>query len=369
MTIFYYFKEMQTPMYQWQRTNFIDELERNGHKIITFNPLNYRNVEEANEKVLIEVGLVKNIDLFMTCDDQDVIYPETISSINQKGIPTCLICWDNLEVPYKQKKIAPLFDIIWLTSRETQYLFEKWGCKNIIYQTYAANPHTYKAYNDGVQINSVGFIGSPYGSRVNVINELILDRIPCRVYSDSLFVKGYNSSINGKKEIDVTDLTVKALRYLKFSIGRKVLYSTIINKLRKNVRLNVDSEYFEKCYSVSDTEMCKLYSEMALSLNISALRDTYILKTPIPKVHLRTFEIPMCGGLQFTQFFPEITEYFENDKEIILFNSREEMIDKAKYYLDPKNESEVKQMKKAARVRAEKDHTWITRFNRVFNSL
>jgi hypothetical protein len=36
MNIFYFFKELDTPMYQWQRTNLIDELIRNGHKVKTF---------------------------------------------------------------------------------------------------------------------------------------------------------------------------------------------------------------------------------------------------------------------------------------------------------------------------------------------
>lgn len=30
MNIFYFFKELQTPMYQWQRIHFFDELERGG---------------------------------------------------------------------------------------------------------------------------------------------------------------------------------------------------------------------------------------------------------------------------------------------------------------------------------------------------
>ena len=43
------------------------------------------------------------------------------------------------------------------------------------------------------------------------------------------------------------------------------------------------------------------------------------------------------------------------------------MIDKAKFYLDKKNERLVSSMKNAARLRAEKEHTWTRRFNVVFN--
>lgn len=75
----------------------------------------------------------------------------------------------------------------------------------------------------------------------------------------------------------------------------------------------------------------------------------------------------MSGGLEFASYTDEISNYFEEDKEIVLYHSKEEMIDKAKFYLDKKNERLVSSMKNAARLRAEKEHTWTRRFNVVFN--
>lgn len=353
-------------MYQWQRTNHIDELKRAGHEIVTFNPFDYHNMDEANEKAIEMLDNISGVDLFLACDDQTVIYPETVKEVSKRGIPTCLICWDNIELPYKQKKIAPLFDVVWLTSLETKYLFERWGCKKIVFQTYAANPYRYKAYLDLEEIHTVGFIGSPYGSRTNTLNDLLENGIKCDLYSESFFRKGYNTSMGGNKKFDAKDVYIKASRYLRFPIGRKVLYSTILNKFKKGSNLHLSSKFVELHHSVSDEDMCKLYSSFTLSLNISALRDTYILKKPIPKIHLRTFEIPMSGGLEFTSYNPEIASYFEDGKEIVLYHDKDEMIDKAKYYLNPKHESEVVRMKKAARARAERDHTWINRFNNIF---
>lgn len=369
MTVFYYFKELDTPMYQWQRSHLIDELEREGHSFITYNPLNYRDMDEANECVIEEIAKLKKVDLFLACDDQDVIYRETVERIKGLGIPTCLICWDNLELPYKQKKIAPAFDIVWITSKETQYLFEKWGCKNIIFQTYAANPYVYKPVTDNTTIPSIGFIGSPYGSRTNIINDLLQHAIPCNIYSNALFDKGYNSSVGGEMRVDITDIMVKASRYVRFPIGRKVLYSTILNKFHREKKLLEDSPYINKFRSVDQNTMCKLYSTFTISINMSELRDTYILKHPIHKIHLRTFEIPMCGGLQFTSYNDEIASYFEEDKEIVLYRSKEEMIDKAKYYLNPENTDRIIPMKVAARCRAENEHTWTKRFETIFNCI
>ena len=85
MNIFYFFKELDTPMYQWQRTNLIDELIRNGHKVKTFNPLDYQSIEEANAITVPSIKKWGKCDLFLTCDDQDTIFKETVEEINLKS--------------------------------------------------------------------------------------------------------------------------------------------------------------------------------------------------------------------------------------------------------------------------------------------
>ena len=366
MKILYYFRELNTPMYYWQRIHFFDELKHNNIKIVSFNPLNYSSYNEANEMVIKEIKST-HYDLFLTCVDQSFLYPETITEISKIGIPTCLICWDNLELPYKHKEIAPLFDLVWLTSFETKYLFEKWNCKKVIFQPYAANPYAFRPHWDK-PIPNIGFIGSPYGSRTNKINLLTKNGIPTIIYSDSLFNKNYNSSV-GIKQFDIFDIGIKFSRYLRFPIGRKVLYTTLKNRFFMKERELVDNEKLIKHPSVDDEEMHCLYSNLSLSLNISELRDTYVSKQPIHKIHLRAFEIPMCGGLEIASYSEELARYFEQDKEIIMYQSDEEFIDKCKFFLSDKNQSLIMPMKIAARKRAERDHTWSKRFEKVFRAL
>ncbi|MCH5326427.1 MAG: glycosyltransferase [Duncaniella sp.] len=370
MKIFYYFLEYPTPMYRWQHDNLIDELRRAGHEVVTFNPALYPTPAQANEAALAQLRASAGWHLFMSCDDQHILLPDTVRAVAAMGIPTLLIAWDNLELPYKQRRIAPLFDAVWLTSHETAYLFEKWGCRNIIFLPYAANPFTYTPAPAAPPRRSVVFVGSPYGSRTNKINHLTASGIPVDIYSNALSSPTYNSSVKGQaKRFDPADIAVKASRYLRFPIGRQVLWSTILNKLKRDAPLCIDSPLLIPHPSVSFEQMCALYSAHALALNISELRDTYILPTPIHKLHLRTFEIPMCGGLQFTWRTPEIEQYFDDSREIVLYDSREEMADKALFYLNPKRDSQVARLKAAARRRAESCHTWTARFNRIFASL
>lgn len=74
------------------------------------------------------------------------------------------------------------------------------------------------------------------------------------------------------------------------------------------------------------TETPAVFHKSRINLNIS-LRS---IKTGIP---LRILDILGCGGFCLTNPQEEILEYFDVDKEIVVYNSLEECLDKIKYYL------------------------------------
>ncbi|MGC9151618.1 MAG: glycosyltransferase family protein [Microbacter sp.] len=365
MNIFYFFPETSSYMLQWQRIHIFDELERNGHTIKIFNPLSFRSIDEANEtlpKTLRrEAG---SIDLFMNAAPEKFLYRETMKEVQKIGIPSLLICFDNLHAPFIHREMAPYFDLVWLTSKETQSLFEKWHC-NTLFQPYAANPYTL-APNHTREIGSIGFIGRLYDDRVNRVNRLITNNIPCTLYSDGFFDQDTKSE---QKALTYRETARLLLRLSQFGIGRKVAYGTLINKLFPQKHQLIRNQYLELKPSVDFAQMGEIYSNHALALGISELRNTFVLKHPVHKLHLRTFEIPMCGGLQIAPFTEELAGYFEDGKEIVLCKNDEEFIDKATFYLKPDNERLRLEMKQNARKRAEAEHTWNLRFNKAFQTL
>ena len=366
MNILYYFKDYENYMSKWQYVHIIDELEHHGHKVTVYNPLSFRNLDESNEKIIPFIKSSEaHFDLFLNCESDGFLYPETVKEVSKTGIPTVLICFDNLHAPHIHQKIAWLFDVVWLTSSETIPMFEKWGCKNIIFQTYAANPYQFKPHWGKETKTGVCFIGSPYGSRIEVLNALADAEINCSVFTNALSEnKTYTKSavpVAKKKPI------VNIINSLSFDIGRKVFLSAALNRtIYKNKLQLKNNDYIQLNPSVSFEEMQEIYSNYALSLNITILRNTYLLKTPIHKIHLRTFEIPMSGGLQIAPFTKELASYFEEDKEIVLYKSQDEFISKSKFYTDLENEKLCLQMKQNARKRAENEHTWMQRFDKIF---
>jgi hypothetical protein len=91
----------------------------------------------------------------------------------------------------------------------------------------------------------------------------------------------------------------------------------------------------------SDEEMVRKYSESRISLGFLEVFDRHD-PSAITKqyVHLREFEAPMSGALYCTGFCEELTEFYEPDKEVIIYRNEYELLNKVRYYLSHPAEAE-----------------------------
>ena len=360
MKVLYYFRNLDSLMFKWQVYHIVDEMKHHDCYIDILSPNDYKDVDSANQALLARI-IKGEYNLFMTCLNDKYLYSDTIKEIHKHGIPTLLFCPDNLVAPFNHKNISSLFDLVWLTSKETEYLFLKWGCKTV-FLPYAANPYFLKPSNSKEEYRRVGFIGNPHGSRIDRINYLLKNRIPITIHTssgnlDTTFFKA-----------DIKDYIQLFYNYSKYPIGRKLAIATIIDKFFKR---NIVDPYncLEKRNAVPLEELSKINNKYSLILSFTDANSSGVLANPVKIVNLRNFEIPMSGGIQFTLYSDELASYFENDKEIVMGKTMEECVDKAKFYLDD-NQYELRQkIRIAARIRAEKDHTWFNRFSMVFKSL
>ena len=360
MKVLYYFQKYNTVMYNWQVENFVAEMKMNNCEIEIFNPLLFETVDIANEKVVEKIKSIK-YDLFMTCHNEEILYISTLKEIKKSGIPTLLFCPDNLLAPFNHENIANLFDLVWLTSKETKYLFDKWGCRSV-FLPYAANPYLYKPDYSMDEISALGFIGTPHGTRMDHINTLV---------DAGIHVVVHTASTNMQQPIVSTSAKnyVKAVKnYVRYPIGRKLLVASVIDKSKKRM-FHLDNPCLQIEKPVPFAEMAKYSCAYAAMLSFTDARSTGVLTHPVPIINLRHFELPMSGALQFTTYSDELASYFEENKEIILCRDRNEYIEKARYWLQDKNESKRKQMKIAARNRAVREHTWNNRFQTIFELL
>lgn len=352
-------------MFQWQRLHFIDELSKHGVEFETFNPLIYDTPDEANALFISRIKK-GGIDLLLSgvCYE-GIIYPDVLYNAKKIGVPTLLIRWDNLTVPYYDKNQSKLFDLVWLTSCDTSYLYDKWGAKYMI-QPYAANPFSFNYHDVPIQRN-VCFLGTPYGSRSLMINTLTQAGVDVDLYYGG-GNSGKESNIPVKYDIVSPSYYDTLIHSLCYKEGRKMLLGSIKNKLIGSRNI-IDNSYLHHYSSVPVSNLPSIYSEHSICLASTSTNHTDSLKNPLKIVNLRSFEIPMSGGLALCKYNPELANYFEEGKEILFYKTNDELIEKARYYSKRVEECELKKMKMAARKRAEGEHTWWHRFLRAFKEL
>lgn len=369
MKILYYFPEMSLPIVQWQRSHFFNELSHYGIEFDVFNPLLYHNMDEACENLLHYVK-GKKYDLFFTnvCSEKH-INPIVIEEMKKTGMPTLSYRGDNLVMPYNDINLAAHFDLVWLTSKETQHLYDKWGAKTY-FAPYAANPFVFRYVQPKSLIHHICFIGTPYGSRTRMMNTLLENNINLTLFYGKSEKKDEEKHdiIPIRQQLPSTSILQVFYNRLRYKEGRKLLWGTMVNKIKGNNSI-IENKYLHHEKSVDVKCICDKYSEYSLSLASTSALHTDVLKNPQKIINLRNFEIPMSGGIELCRYNPELAEYFEEGKEIVFYRDNDELVDKARYYTEKATDKEIVSMKQAARLRAENEHTWINRFKIGFDIL
>ena len=80
-------------------------------------------------------------------------------------------------------------------------------------------------------------------------------------------------------------------------------------------------------------EMPEIFATSKININIS-------LRSILTGIPLRVVDILGAGGFCLTNYQTELSEYFENGRELVWFESPEDLIDKAAYYLAHDDERE-----------------------------
>ncbi|MBI9086569.1 MAG: tetratricopeptide repeat protein [Desulfobacterales bacterium] len=108
--------------------------------------------------------------------------------------------------------------------------------------------------------------------------------------------------------------------------------------------------------------MVRLFSRSRINLNLSNASAEQG-----QQIKGRNFEIPGCGGFQLSSDAENLTEYYAEDREIVIFRSDEELVDKVRYYLA--HEAEREAIARNAYDRTLAEHTWQHRLNLIFDRM
>ncbi len=379
MHIFFVWSSIGEYIHEWPFVHFVNELEEQGHTFYLYNPAKeigpHFKLEEVHDSLLSHLKKAqekKPFDLFFSLITDEMILPDTISEIKKQGIPTVNFSCDNIEVPHNLKKTAPYYDLNWIPEPEAIPLYKNTFQAKVFYSPMAANPLNFKPMPESSESINASFCGAKYGSREYYIAELARADIPFSIYG-----KGWTAEQNYN-----ISPTSHFLKNLQSSLRHVWLSSThhygrvgLIASLKKALfPYTISDEIIKKiaahCHGViSFEDMIGLYSKSKLTLGFNERGNTFVLEKPLLQIRLRDFEAPMSGACYLMYRIPEMLNYFEEDKEMLFYESLEELKDKIKFY-SADAQSEVRnKIRIAALERATKEHTWTERFNKMLTHL
>lgn len=353
---------MNILVYRWDSYNQEDvenAIAACGHNITILNEKPV-NIEKDQEFTYILTGKLKagKYNILFSIN----FFPVIANACHNAGIP--YVCW-NCDSPLLAMYNNSVFygtNFIFTFDRSNYEEFKNLGVKHIYHMPLAASSFNVKpgsTYKYGVS-----FIGSLYeknsfdniSSRLpdylcgyfdgaiyaqmqvsggNIIEKLLTPSICCQLEEITDYRQSEDSFADIRTLFSTTVLGFKAA-----SMQRNLFLNSLAFYLNKNLFNN--QKYFLHLFTGSSTEglalvkcngsadyhknMPLIFAESLINLNMTIPN----IKTGIP---LRAWDIMGCGGFLLTDFRIEFMDYFTPGKDIVIFESIEELEDKTGFYL------------------------------------
>jgi spore maturation protein CgeB len=297
------------------------------------------------------------IDLAFTYLMDGMIDPEVIDEIRRAGVPTCNFSCNNIHQFELVRTLSPHFDYNLHSEKHAREKFLEAGATPVWWPL-ASNPRHFYPRQIHRDI-PVSFVGMNYALRGRYVEHLLDNGVDVQVH-------GPGWSPDARKR-----MRLFARRYVH--IAQAMIASAPDEQYRASVRL-ADLDHRRRLASryaghfhppLSDEALIEMYSRSSVSLGFL---EVYEAHDPAQRVlqhlHLRDFEAPMSGALYCTGYSDELAEMFEPDKEVVVYRSPQELLDKVLYYLA--NEAEGERIRSSGHKRALRDHTYQERFRSLF---
>lgn len=349
------------------KIQFYYPLNLMGHNVYTICPSDYIDVDSFNLE-LINFIVQNNIDVMFSLDNEKIVYNNTLSQLSL-STKTVLIVTDNSQNPFPYIKTSKYYELVWFLDNYNQELFEVNRDKRI-YLPWAANPihkSDYSKYN--LLIPRVVYVGSLYGSRVKMINDLLHHNIPVDIYL-TIDKNIDNNKVNNLISRSIREVFAKFYLYFRMyytnNITRRVVLSRLSALLANG--LDVKSNNLRLFDRVPYSQISEIYQSYRLVLNSPFLNSTGYSKKPVEVINLRTMEIVALGGLMLSEKSKLIENLFTDKDEIIFYNKKniKEIIS---YYLYEVSDTEIIRIRNNGHKKFIKYHTWEKRFNFIFDKL
>jgi len=355
----------------WHR-NLYEPLVDLGNEVYVFSSREGRIAKQSKNKRKRSEYSQKMLDIFKKENDRKpfdlffaylmdgMVDPLVIDEIKKLGVPTCNFSCNNTHQFYLVDGLSPHFDYNLHSEKDAKQKFLDVDA-NPVWWPMESNPKYFKPFDTTRDID-VSFVGANYALRSRYIAHLLNNKIDVQVYGP-----GWTEKNNFELRSFAKRNWYIFRSIFAFDIDRQAYYSGLlfdydyIRTIRRNFPGNLHSP-------ISDEHLIKLYSKSKISLGFLEVYDEHNPSNVVTQhLHLREFEAPMSGALYITGYHEELADMYDLEKEVVTYRSRHELLDKVKYYLDHHSQAEM--IRKAARKRALKSHSYHQRYRELFKKI
>jgi spore maturation protein CgeB len=318
------------------------------------------------------------VDLFLSYFYNSHFDPGGFDELRRLGIPSVNFYCNSIYQFNLVADIAAKADFSWHAERDARQSYFSVGAKPVWVQM-GADPNVYYPVTGIRRESKSCFIGQRYADRDRWMAALVRSQVPVDIYGP-----GWGAASNqvgpattaigpgvylGRSQISpgsragyIAELRETMQRDGLFRglarIGRQLRYRNKTRKLAQMFKPHARGAVpFEK--------IAEIFSSYELCLNFSNVWSDGRPASPlIPHVRLRDFEAPMCRTCYLTGHTEEIAEFYEIGREIEIYRTPDELVEKARFFLAHPESAE--KLREAGYRRALKDHTWKQRFKELF---
>jgi spore maturation protein CgeB len=299
-------------------------------------------------RTLVDMAAQLRPDLAFFVLFSDEIAPDTIGGVKARG-RTITFNWftdDHWRFFNFSRHWAPLFDWVATTDARALPRYKQMGYSNVIKTQWGCNHFTYQpafapdGRLEAAYDHDVTFVGQPHSDRRQVVEHLRRAGIDVQCW-------GYGWR-NGR--LDQEDLI------------------RVFRKSRINLNLSKSSG------GMTFKEVAKLLVNRRADGSLRPRSPTTwgdnvrsLLAKGREQIKGRNFEIPGAGGFLLTSPVEDLAMYFAPGREVEVYTGLDDFVDKIRYYLSHEREREA--IREAGYARTLREHTYVHRFNDIFDSI
>ncbi len=333
-----------------------DAMERLGHEVRTlyYHFADRYNDEFFQERFRYELGK-SECDLVFSIN----FFPLVAVACNEKGTPYISWSYDSPLDERMQNYFSYDTNHIFLFDRQEVADYNLKGYSRVFHMPLAVNVDRIDSLGlSHVIKRDVSFVGKIYSSD-----------LPTLMYPAGDYIKGYVDALLQVQlglygcnilESSISDDMVDMLNESYRKIGQDRLrlskrglafaISTQITHFERRVLLNELAESHDvHIYTADKAELVdkvnihgpvKYYDEMYEVFDSSRINLCPTLRSIASGIPLRALDVLGSGSLLFSNYQPELAEYFEDGVNLVMYESMDDAIAKAEYYLSHPGECE-----------------------------